>query len=172
MIRSVLLTAILLLPLTAEAQVYRCEVDGRTTFQDAPCGDGTGSVRRDSLSTYQAPPSHQRPLQRSRPPRSSPQSPARAPQQQRLPNAPEVGYIDRADQRNNITRARARGLLAIGMTEAQTIQVLGHPHNHNTQRFNNKTCKTYFWTNPRFSPGRHVATLCDGEVVRYSGPRR
>lgn len=171
MIKPAIIAAILLLPLAAHAQVYRCEVNGRTTFQDSPCGENATTIRQHPLTTYQAPPEHRRALQPSQPQRQAP-PPAQRPPQQQLPNAPQIGYMDRIDQRNNIIRARARGLLAVGMTEAQAIQILGRPHNHNTQRFNNATCKNYFWNNPRFSPGRHVATICNGEVVRYSGPTR
>lgn len=162
MIKPAIVAAVLLLPLTSHAQIYKCEANGRTTFQDVPCGDRSGSVRRDSLSTYQAPPTHRRPLQGS--------SPQRSRQSQQSSNVPQPNYLDRINQTNNITRARARGHLAIGMTRNQATQVLGNPHRTSRRTYGDNVCDVFYWNNPRFSPGRHIATICEGEVVRYSGP--
>lgn len=37
--KSVLVLALGLMPLAASADVYKCKVDGRTVYQDTPCGD-------------------------------------------------------------------------------------------------------------------------------------
>lgn len=162
---TLLIAAILLLPLTAQGQVYKCEVNGQTAFQDVPCGDATQTINRGSISTYQAPPSHRQPLRRSVPQTSQRQQRSRQPQ-------PTVNGQGSTVTRNDFVRARADGRLLEGMTESQTISILGYPDNYDSQRHKRNSCKNFRWHNPRFSRGHHYALICNGVVERYNGPSR
>ncbi|WP_394425444.1 DUF4124 domain-containing protein [Vreelandella stevensii] len=65
--KPALVALLVLLPLTAHAEIFRCEVTGRTTFQDYPCEAGTSSrVNTNTLTVLP-----------SIPPSSRPQDPAR-----------------------------------------------------------------------------------------------
>ncbi|MBD3896585.1 DUF4124 domain-containing protein [Halomonas sp. ML-15] len=157
-----LLAALLLLPLVAHAQVYRCDIDGKAHYRDSPCGENSRQILQDNFNTYQSSPDHRQ----HRPPAPR----AQRQQQSNLPRAPTLTHVSHTELRNGLARARSRGHLALGMTENHTISVLGHPDNWKSQRFSDKTCKVLYWSNPRFSRGYHEATLCDGLVVRYKKP--
>lgn len=157
-----LLAALLLLPLAAHAQVYRCDIGGQAHYQSRPCDENSTRILQDNFTTYQSSPNHRQ--HRSPSPRTQRQ------QQSNLPKAPTLTHVSHTELRNGMARARSRGHLALGMTENHTISILGHPNNWRSQRFSDKTCKVFYWNNPRFSRGYHEATLCDGVVVRYRAP--
>ncbi|SFU69206.1 DUF4124 domain-containing protein [Halomonas korlensis] len=155
-----LLAALLLLPLAAQAQVYRCDVDGRTIFQDSPCGENSTRVSQDSLTTYQPPAAHTRPLRSRSRSNTKPQSEMAA--------SDGLTYLERINKRNNIVKARGRGQLAVGMSETDTISILGYPNNYASQRLKRDECKQFRWYNPRFSSGHHYALICDGKVIKHN----
>ena len=161
---KILLAALLLLPLSAHAQVYRCDIVGQAHYQSRPCDENSTRILQDNLTTYQAPPAHQQ--QRSPAPRAQ-----RQPQYRELPpnpsNAPTLRHLDRTQLHIRIAHARSQGYLALGMPESQTISILGHPDNSQLQRFSDKTCRVLSWDNAHSSRGRHQAMICDGIVVRY-----
>ncbi|GHE21861.1 DUF4124 domain-containing protein [Halomonas urumqiensis] len=147
---------------THATPIYRCDVNGRATFQDSPCGEDASRVEGSPLTTYQPPAAHQRPL------RAIPRETASS-RQTRKPRKSRQSSLQRHNQR---VEARRKGILAVGMSEAVAIQILGHPDNFQNERHVSDRCKQYYWRNPRFSPGLHRAAICDGEVARYSGPAR
>lgn len=155
-----LFLALLLASPIAHAEIHRCTLDGQTVYQDSPCG-GSAYRRGSGISVYQAPPPGSLPPLRSRP-SSQPE------QAQQPPSQPST--VQRRASRNEQVRARSEGRLAIGMSESTAIQILGHPDNYYQERNVRDRCKSYYWRNPRFSPGFHRATICQGEVTRYSGP--
>lgn len=160
---ALIIAALLLVPLAAHAQVYRCDVNGQPTFQDRPCGDSSPLGIRDRISVYEAP--DLPPIKLTRP--SQPQRSS-----QHSQSASHSRYLSSTEMRREHVRARSQGRLAVGMSENQAIQILGHPDNYHRERNVRDRCKSYYWNNPRFSPGYHSASICNGEVSRYSGPSR
>ncbi|ATH77822.1 hypothetical protein CLM76_09545 [Vreelandella venusta] len=104
--KPALVALLVLLPLSAHAEIFRCEVNGRTTFQDYPCEAGTSSrVNTNNLTVL--PPA---------PPSSRPQEPARSltPRHQYRVVIPSPDYQTTIDRRNARVKARARDPLRRG----------------------------------------------------------
>lgn len=156
------LFALLLASTFAHAEIHRCTIDEQNVYQDSPCGGGAYRPG-GGISVYQAPPPGSLPSLRSRP---VPQ-----PDQVQQPSSQSTSSAPRRASRNEQVRARADGRLAIGMSEATAIQILGHPDNYRSERLVRDRCKSYVWRNPRYSPGFHRAVICNGEVSQYAGPR-
>lgn len=155
--KPLLLAVLLVLPLVAEAQVYRCG----NSYQPEPCGDDAARITQDNLTTYQAPEIHQRPIQ------PIPRQSRQVQQRQRQANRPSQ-YQSTTERRNAEARAHREGRLLVGMTENRALAILGNPDNYNRHRHTRQGCKTYYWSNVRFNNSRHAARLCDGVVVSYS----
>jgi hypothetical protein len=52
-----LIALLVLLPLTANAEIYKCVANGHTTFQDSPCAGGNSeTVNTNNLTIISAPP--------------------------------------------------------------------------------------------------------------------
>ena len=57
-----LIALLVLLPLTAQAEIYKCVANGHTTFQDSPCAGGNSeTVNTNNLTIISAPPVSSRP---------------------------------------------------------------------------------------------------------------
>ncbi|WP_144982322.1 DUF4124 domain-containing protein [Halomonas sp. C22] len=98
--KPALVALLVLLPLTAHAEIFRCEVNGRTTFQDYPCEAGTSSrVNTNNLTVL--PPV---------PPSSQPQTPVRSvtPRHQSRIVLPSQDYQSTLERRNAEVKMRAR----------------------------------------------------------------
>lgn len=161
--KPALVALLVLLPLSAHAEIFRCEVNGRTTFQDTPCTTGTSSrVNTNNLTVLP-----------TAPPSSRPQTPSRSatPQtQQRSYSSSSSNYQTTTQRRNAEVQARARGVVIPGMSENQAISVLGRPARISSYTFNEALCRRLYWDGSRpFQNGRHTVVICNGEVSSYSG---
>lgn len=145
------------LPLAAQGQVYKCDLDGRTRYQASPCSRGKRLDEDEVITTYPAPD-----LSRF------PTLPRAAPPPVRREGRSTRDYLTALDRRNAQARAHARGHLVAGMSENQALTILGKPdHVGRLFQADGETCQTLRWDDPPFVDGRHRATLCDGKVVSY-----
>ena len=153
--KRTLLALLVLLPLSAHAELYKCINNGHTTFQDFPC-DGAPSERVStnpinimSAPTYQ-------------PPRSSrPQF-----QSQRSSN----NYQTWTERRNAETSSRPR--LTRGMPRQRVFDVYGSPHARSTVMRNGHTCDRFEWHNPRSYSGTYTAVICNQRIYSVYGPHQ
>ncbi|GAA0623480.1 hypothetical protein GCM10009016_10450 [Halomonas beimenensis] len=157
MIKPAFLLVVALLPLSAHAQVYKCEVGDATLYQDTPCPGAQAPITRGAITTYQAPDLRDFPTLRRPDPRPSPR-----------PSGSTSSYQADLDARNARVRAQARGELVPGMTKGQVLAMLGQPDSERDHRLSSgKICEYWSWQNPRFLD-RHFysAVICDGKVAR------
>jgi len=98
--KPALVALLVLLPLSAHAEVFRCVVNGKTTFQDFPCA-GVASERVNTNNLTVLPPA---------PPSSRPQTPARSvtPRHQYRVVIPSPDHRTTIERRNARVKERAR----------------------------------------------------------------
>ncbi|WP_447554026.1 DUF4124 domain-containing protein [Vreelandella sp. EE22] len=161
--KPILLAALVLLPFSAQAQLYKCVSNGHTTFQDSPCANGNSeTVDTNNLTIIQAPP------QRNRPQHSQPiQQPHR---RQQTYSSSSSNYQTTTQRRNAEVNARARGVVIPGMSENQAISILGNPARISSYTYGGDLCRRLYWDGrQRFQNGRHTVVICNGEVSSYAG---
>ncbi len=169
MIKRTLLLAMALLPLSSHAQVYKCEVDGSTAYQDTPCTDGEVFITRDTLTSLEA----QAHAQADPAPAPAP-APARQPRRQHSsqPRQPSStsSYRSELEARNARVKAGIRGEIVEGMTKGQLYMMLGEPdHERKYTRSDGKRCEYWSWSEPRFVPKDiYQATICDEKVITHN----
>ncbi|WP_445011402.1 DUF4124 domain-containing protein [Vreelandella stevensii] len=149
--KPALVALLVLLPLSAHAEVFRCVVNGKTTFQDFPCAGvtservNTNSINIISAPTYQAPKvANTRPQQRS---------------------SSNNTYQSWTDRRNAETRSRPR--LDRGMPQQRVYDVYGSPHSRSSVMRDGHTCERFIWNNPRSYSGTYTAIVCDQKYILY-----
>ena len=155
---------LLLLPLMGQAQIMKCP-DG--SYRDR-CSGGE-AFQGGGVSHYEAPePRSFSPLpdtDRSRAgddprgtastrPESGPRSVAE--------RARDMGI-----SRNELVKARSRGIILIGMEEKDVIDILGEPDDVDTSGGYGSRCKTLRWYDRRDDLPDYVST-CDGRVDDFS----
>lgn len=162
--KTALLTLLLLSPLTANADIHKCIMNGHTTYQDTPCTRGEAPLTNSgTLSTLPI----QVPEISSPAPRTS-QSVQRSqrPRYNRRSNT----YQSSTERRNAEVRAAARGIVIPGMSERQAINILGKPSRTSTRTYEGSLCRYLYWDGSRpFQDGYHSVRICNGEVSSYSG---
>lgn len=157
-----ILVLLVLLPLTAQAELYKCVANGHTTFQDFHCESGKSEqIQPSGISIYT-------------PPALSAQSRAQSvmPRTQRSRNnsSTSSNYQSTTERRNAEVKARTNGVVIPGMSERQAISILGEPESTSTRTHSGRLCRYLFWDGSRpFQDGYHRVTICDGEVSSYSG---
>ncbi|QNI02021.1 DUF4124 domain-containing protein [Halomonas sp. SH5A2] len=158
-----LLVFLALLPLSAQAELYKCVTNGHTTFQDFPCESGNAEpIQPSGISIYTPP-------DLSPQPRES-RSVTPQPNRSRNNSSASSDYQSTTERRNAEVRARTRGVVIPGMSERQAISILGKPANISTRTRNGRTCRYLYWDGSRpFQDGYHRVTICGGEVSSYTG---
>ncbi|WP_355661997.1 DUF4124 domain-containing protein [Halomonas salifodinae] len=152
---------LLLVPPMAQA-VNRCEIDGRTVYQNQPCppqaeqralegqvssmAGGTGGSAAASSSSA----ADQR-IMRQR---------LQAEQHRRTANRAHQQQVEREEaQREARRQAQRSGIVAQGMSERDAVRMYGRPDRTNVSQSGSGTCRHLHWSNPRRS-----VMVCDGEV--------
>lgn len=156
--KTALLALLVLSPLTANADIHKCVVNGHTTFQDFPCAQGaaplsgTGTV---NVLPIPVPEIH------------SPAPRVSQPAQQPRNNSNRGNTYQSTTQRRNAeVQAAARGIVLPGMSERQAINILGNPSRISTRTYGSNVCRYLYWNGTnRFQRGRHSVEICNGEVV-------
>lgn len=164
--KTALLVLLVLSPLTAIADIHKCIVNGRTSYQDTPCTQGAAPrSNTGTLSTLPIP----APATRSTAPRVS--QPA---QQYQRPNynSRSNSYQSSTERRNAEVSTRNRGRLMPGMPHGRAYATYGRPHSISKVMRNNQMCERLYWYNPPFNPGRHEVVICNQEIYSYNGPYR
>jgi len=159
--KTALLVLLVLSPLTANADIHKCVINGHTTYQDTPCTQGAAPLSdAGTLSTLPIP----APAARSSTPRVS--QPAHRSQYSRS----NRNYQSTTERRNAEVRAAARGVVIPGMSERQAINILGQPSSTSTRTYGGSLCRYLYWDGSRpFQDGRHSVRICNGEVSSYDG---
>ncbi|MFG6137792.1 MULTISPECIES: hypothetical protein [unclassified Halomonas] len=149
---ALLLFVAAVLPFSANAQVYKCEVEGDTRYQDRPCtGSDAGSAASevpdlDNLSTMGG--------DSRRPPVDL--------------SAIVMEHFANPLKPHLEARASAGGYLLEGMSRHKAIAILGEP---NTRRVNlnsdGQGCEMLYWQHPNGTQEAHQALICESRVVRY-----
>lgn len=160
-----LITLVLLLSVSpfASAQIYKCFIDGVTSFQDTPCppsaqADEPYNPSGGTFSTYSAP-------DRATSRRSL------RPIQAQGSNDSTESHESTTERRNREASSRAQGVLTPGMSRSKATITFGRPDRTSTFERNGQDCERLTWYDPRFHPpGTYRATVCDGEITRYFGP--
>lgn len=117
--KTALLALLVLSPLTANADIHKCIINGHTTYQDAPCARGGAPLSNSgTLSTLRI----QVHEISSPAPRTSQRSPR--PRYNRRSNS----YQSITERRNAEVRA-ARGIMIPIMSERPPINNIVHPSN-------------------------------------------
>ncbi len=168
MIKRTLLLAMALLPLSAHAQVYKCEVDGSTAYQDTPCTDGEVFITRDTLTSLEAQ-AHVR--SDPSPARQPIRRPSSQPSQQPSSQSPSTSsYRSELEDRNARVKAGIRGEIVEGMTKGQLYMMLGEPdHERKYTRSDGMRCQYWTWSEPRFvREDIYQATICNGKVITHN----
>lgn len=157
--KTALLALLVLSPLTANADIHKCVVNGRTAYQDTPCTQGEVTLSNNgTLSTLPIPP----PVTRSPAPRISQTAPRQ--------RSSGTSYQSSTERRNAEVRAASRGMVIPGMSEGQAINILGQPSSRSTHTYGGSLCRYLYWDGSRpFQDGRHSVRICNGEVSSYSG---
>ncbi|MDR5867305.1 DUF4124 domain-containing protein [Halomonas koreensis] len=145
---------LLMAPATAHA-VYKCEMDGRTVYQQTPCvegrsaapGDGTFSQMGGGIDH-----ASQRWLQERihREKREAARANAAAAARER----------ERDEQRRVERQARRSGIVAEGMSERDARRMYGTPDSVNISQSGGRSCKHLRWRDPY-----RTVMVCDGEVA-------
>lgn len=159
MIKRTLLLAMALLPLSSHAQVYKCEVDGSTAYQDTPCPGGEAFATSGSLTVFEAhAPADPPPAQQRR----------RQPASQSRHSSSTNSYQSELEAKNARTHALAEGRIVEGMTQGQLYMMLGEPDSkRDYTRSNGDICERWFWKDSRFVPKDfYEAITCNGKVAR------
>lgn len=156
--------AIALLPLAVHAQVMKCP-DGSYSDQ---CSGGE-TFQGSGVSSYSAPERHPiRPLPSTS--RSSSERNTGGSASTRPSSGPS-SVADRARgmgiSRNDLVKARSRGIILIGMEEKDVIDILGKPSDVDTSTGYGSRCKTMYWHDRRGNLTDYVST-CGGRVDYYS----
>jgi len=104
--KTALLALLALSPLTANAEIHKCVVNGHTTFQDFPCADGNSETVDTSKLTIISPP----------PPSTHPQpsQSVSTPRVHRIYVPYRNQYQTELERRNARVRDRGRYPLIIG----------------------------------------------------------
>ncbi|PCF96920.1 DUF4124 domain-containing protein [Vreelandella nigrificans] len=159
--KNIFIVLLTFLPLSAHAEIFRCVLNGTTTFQDSPCeGVPSERVNTNNLNIVPFPQIH------SQPPITQPTTPQRPQQRANTPSR----YQSTIDRRNAEVKARNRGVVIPGMTERQAISILGTPSSISTHTYDGNVCRNLYWNGTnRFQRGRHSVRICNGEVSSYSG---
>lgn len=160
MTKIALLALLALSPLTANADIHKCIVNGHTTYQDTLCTQGAAPrSNAGTLSTLPMP----APAARSTAPRIS------QPAQRHHYSQGNRNYQSTTERRNAEVRAAARGVVIPGMSERQAINILGQPSSTSTHTYSGRVCRNLYWDGSRpFQDGRHSVRICNGEVSSYS----
>tara|TARA_Y100000588_G_C14049240_1_gene836392 strand:- start:313 stop:783 length:471 start_codon:yes stop_codon:yes gene_type:complete len=154
--KPALFAFLVLLPLTAHAELFRCVSNGHTTFQDFPCeGAPSERVNANSINIISAP-TYQAPRVTNTPP------------QQR--SSSNNTYQSWTDRRNAETRSRPR--LDRGMPRQRVYDVYGSPHSRSSVMRNGHTCERLEWYNPRSYSGTYTAIVCNQKIYSVYGPHR
>lgn len=158
--KNTFIVLLALLPLSAHAEIFRCILNGTTTFQDSPCeGVPYERVNTNNLNIVPFPQIH------SQPPITQPTTPQRPQQRANTPSR----YQSTIDRRNAEVKARNRGVVIPGMTERQAISILGSPTSTSSYTYGGSLCRRLYWDGrQRFQNGRHTVMICNGEVSSYS----
>lgn len=158
MMKKYTLVALLaLIPLSAQAEIFRCVSNGHTVFQDFPCeGAPSERVNANTINIMTAP-TYQPP----RPPTSQPQS------SNRSNNRNHQTWTNR---RNAETRSRPS--LVRGMSRQRVFDVYGSPNSRSTVMRNGQACERLTWHSPRSYSGTITAIICDQKIYSVYGPHR
>jgi len=155
--KPALFALLVLLPLTAHAEIFRCVTNGHTVFQDFPCeGAPSERVNVNTINIMTAP-TYQPP----RPPTSQPQS------SNRSNNRNHQTWTDR---RNVETRSRPS--LVRGMPRQRVFDVYGSPNSRSTVMRNGQACERLIWHSPRSYSGTITAIICNQKIYSVYGPHR
>lgn len=160
--KTALLVLLVLSPFTAKADIYKCVVNGHTTFQDFPCAQGaTPRANAGTVNVLPIPVPERPPAQRNVQPVQ--------PSQRNSYNRGNT-YQSTTQRRNAEVQAAARGIVLPGMSERQAINILGNPSRISTRTYGSNVCRYLYWNGTnRFQRGRHSVEICNGEVSSYSG---
>lgn len=150
--------ALMLAPMAAQA-VNKCEIDGRTVYQSAPCPAGAnaapiqgsvspmaGGTGGSAVQPQGASLIDQRVARERR----------EAEQHRRAANR---AHEEQQRQEELNRQARRSGIVAEGMTESQAVRMYGRPDSTNMTQSGGRTCKHLRWSNPY-----RTVMVCDGEV--------
>ncbi|MFY0992715.1 hypothetical protein [Halomonas sp. C05BenzN] len=155
--------ALALVPVAAEA-VNKCEIDGRTVYQSAPCPAGAevaplegtvssmaGGTGGASASSALVPGGSlaERRIARER----------AAAQRQRV--AANRRYEQQQRQEEARRQARRSGMVAEGMSERDAVRMYGSPDSTSVSQSGGRTCKHLRWRQPY-----RTVMVCGGEVKR------
>lgn len=159
--------ALLLLPLTGQAQIMKCP-DG--SYRDRCSGGET--FQGGGVSRYVAP--EPRSLAPLSPRPDIDRSHAGGDPQGTASTRPSSGPRSVAERardmgisRNALVKARSRGTILIGMEEKDVIDILGQPDDVDTSGGYGSRCKTMHWYDRRDDLPDYVST-CDGRVDYFS----
>jgi len=157
--------ATMLVMFSAEAQIYKCVIDGKTTFSQFQCGESAKVVEIDNYAvettaTAEAVTSslENNPLLLE----------YRAKRKTRLmaQEAAAKAYEAKRAQEKYIKKAVDDGRIVMGMGPEDVKDVLGDPHEVKTTKSSNGLSQQwYYWRNKRIA---HYVTFRDGKVDYYS----
>ncbi|MCK2183857.1 hypothetical protein [Halomonas getboli] len=155
---TLLLFVAVLLPLSAHADIHKCQIGNDTLYQEDACPGVQVPMTRGNAMIYQSP--DLRALRRVLPPPPQPR-----PQANRSTSS--AGYRSSVTERNDRVRAQARGELIPGMTKGQVYAMLGEPdYGSDFVNSDGEKCHNWVWINPRFlDKRRYRAIICNGLVT-------
>lgn len=149
---ALLLFVAALLPLSAHADIHKCQIGGDTLYQEEPCPGARVPMTRGNVMMYEAP--DLRELRRVLPPLTS---------RSRSSNSHRANL----ERRNERVQAQARGQIVPGMTVGQLYAMLGQPSSkRDTNNINGQSCERWSWVNPRFAERNYYSTTVCGGIVR------
>lgn len=159
--KRIILAAALLALAPPALAVNKCEIDGKTVYQESPCPAEAKVAPMDSgtMSGMGRPLDPEVQLQlRQRVEREKREAAAHR-------RAANARYEERQEQERLQRQARRTGIVAEGMSERDAIRQYGSPDSTNVSQSGGRTCKFLYWDDPY----RRVM-VCDGEVrSSYAG---
>ncbi|MFW6344808.1 MAG: hypothetical protein ACOC0M_00530 [Halomonas sp.] len=134
--------------------VNKCEIDGKTVYQQGPCpqGSAVAPVGGTFSQMGKAPDVGTSLMLQQRVEREK-----RAAARHR--QAANQAYQERKEQERLERQARRTGIVAEGMSESDAIREYGSPDSTNVTQSGGRTCKHLRWRNPY-----RTVMVCDGEV--------
>jgi len=156
--------ALILLPLVASAELYRCPKDGTTVFSDKPCSDDAQPYMPKPIQVVPA----------TKVPDLAKQYDDRVSKEVKERNKADAAwskdYEAKKQQDETIRNARMAGKVVVGMTQQQVRDLLGDPQIHS--RNENKNIVREGWTYKNRDGSRTIVYFKDGIVSSTASKSR
>lgn len=168
------LLALVLVASHADAQIYKCiDVEGRTTYQDTQCPQGSESdelnASLSSMSGSAIRSAAQAAEMRELRDRQEELSREIQSYQRQRPSvsSSSSSYQERLEERNARVSARARGVVPTGSNVRDAERMMGRPDSRRAYSVGGQSCEHLIWRD-RDGSWSGSARACDDEIIYFS----